>query len=119
MSRRPLARPLALIVEDSEDQLELLGRYLTKEGFDIRSASTAEAAFAAFDEIEPSLAVIDLMLPGIPGDECARRVRERFPDCHVVISSVLDVIDYPIADAVLPKPVRGAQVHELVMKLRG
>lgn len=113
------ARPLALVVEDSEDQTDLLRLYLTREGFDVFTARNAEAAIAAFDVIDPALAVIDLLLPGISGDECVEHVRERFPECLVVISSVLDIVDYPDADAALPKPVRAAELREILARLRG
>lgn len=113
------ARPLALVVEDSEDQADLLRVYLTREGFDVFTARNAEAAIAAFDDIRPVLAVIDLRLPGVSGEECAHRVRERFPECLVVISSVLDLVEYPDADAALPKPVRAAELREILARLRG
>ncbi|WP_295033284.1 response regulator transcription factor [uncultured Microbacterium sp.] len=112
------ARPLALVVDDSEDQIELLRRYLRREGYDTFAALDAETAVAAFDDIDPALAIVDLLLPGIPGGECARRVRDRFPECLLVISSVLDVADYPAADGKLPKPVRGAELHELLERMR-
>lgn len=111
-------RPLALVVEDAVDQAALVRRYLDREGFDAFIAVDAESAIAAFDEIEPVLAVIDLLLPGISGQECARLVRERFPACFLVISSVLDAADYPLADAALPKPVTGADLHEIVAQVK-
>lgn len=104
-------RPLALVVEDSADQSSLLRRYLDREGFDVFAVVDAEAAIAAFPEIDPVVAVIDLLLPGISGIECVRRLRERFPDCFVVVSSVLDAVDYPPADAALPKPLTGAALR--------
>ncbi|GAA2932023.1 hypothetical protein GCM10010458_13640 [Microbacterium luteolum] len=107
-------RPLALVVEDTVDQAALLRRYLDREGFDAFIALDAESAIAAFDEIDPVLAVIDLLLPGISGQECARRVQERFPECFLVISSVLDAADYPPADAALPKPITGADLRAIV-----
>ena len=109
-----IARPLALVVEDTVDQAALLRRYLDREGFDAFIALDAESAIAAFDEIDPVLAVIDLLLPGISGQECARRVQERFPECFLVISSVLDAADYPPADAALPKPITGADLRAIV-----
>lgn len=108
------ARPLALVVEDDLDQMALLRRHLDREGFDVYSANDAESAISAFPHIHPSLAVLDLLLPGISGRECATRVREAFPDCFLVISSVLDRVDYPASDAALPKPVRGAELRALV-----
>lgn len=107
-------RPLALVVEDAADQATLLGRYLDREGFDVLIAPDAESAIAAFPDIHPVLAVVDLLLPGISGHTCARLVHEQFPDCFRVISSVLDPADYPEAEAALPKPFTGAALHRVV-----
>lgn len=111
-------RPLALVVEDAPDQAALLRRYLDREGFDVFVARDAESAIAAFAEIDPVLAVLDLFLPGISGQECAGAVRECFPECFLVISSVLDAVDYPPADAVLPKPITGSDLHAIVERVR-
>lgn len=109
--------PLALTVEDSTDQSALLRLLLEREGFEVFAAADAESAIAAFAEISPALAIIDLRLPGLTGEECSQRLRERFPHCFIVISSVLDPIDYPEADAALPKPVTSAAMHELIVGL--
>ena len=108
---------LALVVEDSQDQLMLLRRMLEREGFSVFGAVSAEAAIAAFDSISPSVAIVDLLLPGVSGAECAALVRERFPDCAIVISSVLDAAGYPESDAALPKPVTGASLHEAIERV--
>ncbi|WP_334149080.1 response regulator [Microbacterium sp.] len=113
-----MTRPLALLVEDSVDQTALLRRYLDREGFDVFAAPDAETAIAAFAGIDPVVAVLDLLLPGISGQECARLVRERFPECFLVISSVLDAADYPPADAALPKPIIGADMHEILGRVQ-
>ncbi|WP_311260323.1 response regulator [Microbacterium sp. WCS2018Hpa-9] len=107
-------RPLALVVEDSADQTALLQRYLDREGFDVFAAVDAESAIAAFATIAPAVAVVDLLLPGIRGAELARLIRVRFPDCFLIVSSVLDVADYPDADAALPKPIIGADLRALL-----
>lgn len=111
-------RPLALVVEDSADQMDLLQRYLDREGFDVLAAVDAESAIAAFGDISPVVAVIDLLLPGITGTECARLVRARFPDCYLIVSSVLDEADYPDADGALPKPIIGADLRRLLKGVR-
>lgn len=111
-------RPLALVVEDAHDQAALLRRYLDREGFDVFVAHDAESAIAAFAEIDPALVILDLMLPGVSGKACAELIKARFPDCFLVISSVLDATDYPPADAALPKPITGAEVHAVVGRMR-
>ncbi len=107
-------RPLALVVEDSADQAALLKRYLDREGFDVFAAADGESAIAAFETISPAVAVLDLLLPGISGTELARLIRARFPGCFLIVSSVLDVADYPDADASLPKPIIGADLRALL-----
>lgn len=111
------AAPLALVVDDSDDQAELLRRYLERAGCRVVTASTAEQALETLDDIRPDLAVIDLVLPGISGRELAAALRETHPECAVVITSVLDSSRYPEADAVLPKPFTGAQVATVVEQI--
>ncbi|NKF33153.1 hypothetical protein HER21_42785 [Pseudomonas sp. BGM005] len=41
-------------------------------------------------------------------------MRARFPDCFVIVSSVLDPEDYPVADAALPKPIVGADLRRIL-----
>ncbi len=111
------ARPLALIVEDSDDQTTLLRRYFDREGYDTVAFADTESAVAVFDRIDPAVAIVDLLLPGLPGEECARLLRERFPGCRLLISSVLDPVEYPVSDCALPKPVTGAQLHDALGRL--
>lgn len=110
-------RPLALVVEDAPDQATLLGRYLDREGFDVFIAPDAESAIAAFPDIDPVVAVMDLLFPGISGQACCRLVHERYPDCVLIVSSVLDVTEYPAADVALPKPITGADLHRAVERV--
>jgi len=107
-------RPLALVVEDSEDQAVILRHLLEREGYDVLIAPDAETAIDAFDGIDPAIAVVDLRLPGISGAECIGRLRERFVDCALIVSSVLDEADYPDADAALPKPVTGVALRAVL-----
>ena len=108
------AELLALVVDDSDDQADLLRRYLERAGCRVVIASTAEQALLLLADVHPDIAVIDLLLPGISGQELAARLRDTHPDCLLVISSVLDASRYPEADAVLPKPFTGVQLASIV-----
>ena len=110
-------RALALTVEDSAEQSELLRHMLEREGYEVFSAPDAETAIAAFSTIEPEIAIIDLRLPGVTGSECIDLVRSRFPGCRIIVSSVLDADEYPSADAALPKPVTSAVLHDVLAEL--
>jgi CheY-like chemotaxis protein len=99
-----------LVVEDSEDQAGLLRRYFERAGCEVTIAESAEDAIVAYREDIPELAVVDLQLPGMDGWALTAKMRDEVPMCAIAITSVLDEADFPVTEAVLPKPFTAAQV---------
>ena len=64
-----------LIVDDEDDLRNLLDLNLRRDGFDTALASSGTEAMALIRDTRPSLIVLDLMLPDLPGTEVCRRVR--------------------------------------------
>ena len=64
-----------LIVDDDKNICELLRLYLEKEGYETRLAYDGEAAFAVFEEWEPNLLLLDIMMPKQDGWETCRKIR--------------------------------------------
>ena len=58
-----------LIVDDDENIAELISLYLMKECFDTHIVGDGEAALNAIKTYQPSLMLLDIMLPGIDGYE--------------------------------------------------
>jgi two-component system response regulator RegX3 len=58
-----------LIIEDVAELAGLVELYLVKEGFDIKKAESAEAAFDVLKAWSPDLVILDLNLPGMDGFE--------------------------------------------------
>jgi two-component system, OmpR family, response regulator ResD len=71
-------KPTILVVDDEPMVVEVLGRYLRREGFHVATAATGPQALeAALDtEHPPRLIVLDVMLPGMDGLEVCRQLRE-------------------------------------------
>ena len=65
-----------LIVDDDENIAELISLYLTKECFDTMMVHDGEDALAAFDTYHPNLILLDLMLPGLSGEELLPKIQE-------------------------------------------
>ena len=66
-----------LLVEDEPDIREMLIFSLTRAGFIVDSAETAEDALnRLFETDPPALIVIDWMLPGMQGVDLAKRLRD-------------------------------------------
>jgi CheY-like chemotaxis protein len=105
-----------LVVEDSDDQRDLLRAYFEKAGCAVMTARNAEEAIPAYVEIEPDLAVVDLVLPGMDGWELIEKLRAEVPECAIAVTSVLDARRYPVADAILPKPFTRAQILHVLEK---
>ncbi len=66
-----------LIVEDEADIAELLQLYLEKEGFTCRVCRDGVNALQAFQEMQPDLIILDLMIPGLDGLEVCARIRQK------------------------------------------
>lgn len=106
-----------LVVDDSEDQAQLLRRYLEKAGCSVTTTLSAEDAIISYRATTPDLAIIDLLLPGMDGWELVAQLRRDLPGCAIAVTSVLDKAKYPVADAILPKPFTGAQVRKVLADL--
>jgi DNA-binding response OmpR family regulator len=66
-----------LVVDDEPRILEVVQKYLAREGFQVATARDGEAALATFSADDPDLIVLDLMLPKIDGLEVFRRLRAK------------------------------------------
>ena len=64
-----------LVVDDNAQIVDILSQYIKKEGWPMLEAKTGEEALALFDAAEPSLILLDIMLPGLDGLEVCRRIR--------------------------------------------
>ena len=64
-----------LIVDDEPQILDVVSKYLTREGFQISTARNGETALGVFNSVKPDLVVLDLMLPQLDGLEVFRRLR--------------------------------------------
>ena len=65
-----------LVVDDNAQIVDILSQYIKKEGWPMLAAKTGEEALALFDAAEPSLILLDIMLPGVDGLEVCRRIRK-------------------------------------------
>lgn len=66
-----------LIVDDEAKIVEVIKSYLESSGYEVYTASNGEAALASFERNQPSLIILDLMLPDISGEEVCRRLRKQ------------------------------------------
>jgi two-component system, sensor histidine kinase len=68
-----------LVVDDDADSTMLIATMLRHRSYDVREAYNGPEALAIAEEFRPSVAVLDLGLPGMDGCELATRLRQ-LPD---------------------------------------
>ena len=111
MRQAPQRRsPAVLVVDDEPMVVEVVGRYLAREGFSVSTASDGELALAAFRENRPHLVVLDLMLPKVGGMDVCREIRAVAPVPVIMLTARGDEMDriagFEVgADDYLAKPV--------------
>lgn len=65
-----------LIVEDEADIHRLLAKIVSEAGYAVVSAFSGTEARRLLESEEPDLILLDLMLPGLSGEELLREIRE-------------------------------------------
>ena len=101
-----------LVVDDNEENREMLGRRLAREGYEVRRASGGAEALAALEAAPADLVLLDVMMPDINGYEVLRRLKTnpRLQDIPVLMISSLEDTESVArcielgAEDYLPKP---------------
>jgi len=71
----PVDRPAVLIVEDNQDAVQLVQRYLADQPCRVVSASSAAEGLHLARTLHPAVVVVDLMMPGQDGWELLQNLR--------------------------------------------
>ena len=109
-----------LVVEDEESYSDALAYMLRKEGFDVSLAATGPDAITQFEQTGADIVLLDLMLPGMPGTEVCRRIRQTSNVPVIMVSAKDSEVDKVVglelgADDYVTKPYAP---RELVARIR-
>ncbi|MDI3477228.1 MAG: hypothetical protein PWQ59_753 [Thermoanaerobacterium sp.] len=64
-----------LVIDDEEKILDVIKAYLEKEGYIVTTETNGANALNAFKSTNPDLVILDLMLPGMSGEEICNKIR--------------------------------------------
>ncbi len=112
--------PRILVVDDEPMVVEVVERYLEREGFAVHSAADGLAAMEVYAAVRPHLVVLDLMLPRLGGMEVCSRIRAASRTPIIMLTARGDEMDRIAgfdsgADDYLAKPF---SPRELVARVR-
>ncbi len=111
---------LVLIVEDDNDISQMLKELLTSQGYETMQAFSGTEALLCMEKRVPEAVILDLMLPGMKGEDVLRSIKEEHPHVSVIVSSARDDVQTRVsllragADDYVVKPF---DMEELLARL--
>src|SRR5438270_2790759 len=98
-----------LVIDDESHIAELARLYLEKEGYEVITAEDGDEGLRLFRTKQPSLIVLDLMLPGVDGLEVCRQIRRESSVPIIMLTARSEDVDKIVglelgADDYLTKP---------------
>ncbi|MFO7637155.1 MAG: response regulator transcription factor [Clostridia bacterium] len=109
-----------LVVDDEKEIRHVVVRYLQAEHFQVSEAETGVEAVKKFQDEQPDLVVLDLMLPDIPGEKVCSVIRQS-KDTPILMLTAKTAVDDRItgltlgADDYMVKPF---SPRELVIRVK-
>ncbi|QWS34221.1 MtrAB system response regulator MtrA [Curtobacterium aetherium] len=112
--------PRILVVDDDQALAEMIGIVLRSEGYEPDFSADGNDAVDAFHATKPDLVLLDVMLPGIDGNEVCRRIRAESGTPIIMLTAKGDTADVVLglengADDYVVKPFNP---KELVARIR-
>jgi DNA-binding response OmpR family regulator len=113
-----------LMIDDDARLAQMVTEYLAQSGYAVTHSPNGEAGLEQLPMVQPSLVILDLMMPGIDGLEVCRRIRALSNGCArvpvLMLTAKGDPMDRIIglelgADDYLPKPF---EPRELLARIR-
>ena len=104
-----------LVVDDDQNICELLRLYIEKEGFEVRIANDGRRALEIFEEQNPDLIMLDIMLPELDGWQVCREIRKKSQCPIIMLTAKGEVFDKVLglelgADDYVVKPFETKEV---------
>ena len=114
-----------LLVEDTEDNRQMMGRLLELSGFRVVEATNGQEAVEVAARENPKIILMDLSLPFIDGLAATRRIRDLpgLKNVPIVAVSAHDTADFHHealaagCDAYLTKPIDFSELEEVMHRM--
>lgn len=104
-----------LLVDDDPGIIEVLKLYFEKEGYQVSTCMQGDRAVGVFNQFKPDIVLLDLMLPGMDGNDICREIRKTSDTPIIMLTARTDTLDKIIglelgADDYIVKPFDAKEV---------
>ena len=124
--RKPPKTPNILLIDDEHDDLFVLEKFLTREGFGVKSFSNSREALEHFSRTNPSfydLIISDIRMPEINGLELYLSLKAIKNDVKILFASAIELAEEILSvmpgvrrEQLIKKPVEQKVFIDLVKK---
>ena len=111
-----MSKKTVLVVDDDEGLLKIYREMLESEGYKVVTASTSKEALNKAEKSRFNLAILDIVLPDVQGDELAREMKMLDEGIEIIFitgypefQSCIDSLDIGVADILL-KPLTREEI---------
>ena len=112
--------PIAVVCDDRTDARTTVARLLERCGFVVGGTADSFLSLRTLvRELQPTVAVVTLPLPGMNGLRAVRELREDAPSCQIVLLSEFGQLDVAAVEAGAAALVPEQDLPALQLVLRG
>ena len=80
------------VIDDENDILMMLEKYLTREGYKVKTYSNPVTALSSISK-EIDIVLLDVMMPQMNGLDLLPKLKEKSPDTKVLIMTAYSTLD--------------------------
>ena len=80
-----MCKKCILVIDDEESVRLNLAFFFEDEGYDVISAESGEMALEMLKKAQPEVAIVDMRLPGMDGNEVIKSIHRKYPDIKFIV----------------------------------
>ncbi len=122
LEQQAITKGKILVVDDEEKLVETLSTFFAMRGYETMTATSAEQAIELLKVEQPSLAVVDVRLPGLNGLELVKIIKREYPGVKVFVATGYDenyknTAEALGVDAFFAKPLALEELKKAVVRV--
>ncbi|MHA1504597.1 MAG: response regulator, partial [Candidatus Heimdallarchaeota archaeon] len=110
-----------IVIDDNEIIRNLMFELLTRKGYEVILASDGSSALELIEKRKPDLAIVDLVLPDIPGVEVLQKIKKLSPTTENIVitgyssnDNAKKILETNSAFGLLEKPIDVDKLLEMI-----
>ena len=82
-----------LVVDDEIEICDFLKSFFEERNYEVKTASSGQAALEAADQFKPNVILLDIKMPGMDGIQVLSAVKKKYPRTKVIMVTALETRD--------------------------